>query len=469
MDSIKLHIYVADDVSCSGDLRHIKNCSVDVFKLFDRNRFIESTLQDCDMAILFLDLPLSIDFSTTLEKLWDKKIVLCFCGDSACYFDRLLLNLTNVVAVWCHTIFEDLQLLCRPVYGARYRDYLLLNKTNSYHQKFKKIHIEKVKTFFLPSNYRCPKEVSKLSSRRYDICFLGTIQYASKTGTTGFMITQNKLNGLKAIEDMKGEYNIITGRVDYDKYIDVLRDTKICICAQGWGEFSYKDYEALSNGCVVLKNCDYPLKSSPNIYDRIVYCHSNFDNLAEKICDILERIDDYQTIVNEGRELLLHYDEEEHISRMLGSIIHLYSQNEINHNVFENIFVYQEQLIDYYDIVNSNINFYLKDNIDSRQFSSFGFFPMTDYYVYFQNKCFRNRRYSCRFGFKSNLNKIRYYDGSKWNTVDSSNNEFEIEYEQDFNKYVKSRIGFCYDSGLKTIKIMNLAYSMNFIPGESKV
>ena len=65
--------------------------------------------------------------------------------------------------------------------------------------------------------------------------------------------------------------------------------------------------------------------------------------------------------------------------------------------------------------------------------------------------------------FKSNVDKIRYYDGNNWNTLIANNKKFEINYEQDFSKYIKSRIGFCYDRKLSKIEIEDFNYIIKFI------
>jgi len=457
---MNIYIYIASN--CLRKVNLIKNCSIDILKIFKEDTFIQSNIEDCDMAILFIGLPLPSDFNIILEKLWNRKIILVFCGDSVGYFDRFLLNVSNVISIWCHTIFEDLNLFKKPTYNKGYRDYLVIQKNNSDHQKLKILHIEKVISLFPPIKYVCSHISKKLKDRTNDICFLGTTEYDTTTDI-GLIITTNKIKGIELIQNLKTKYKVITGKFVYEEFINILRNTKICISPQGWGEFSYKEYEAVCNGCIVIKNCDYRIKSNPNIYDNIIYCNFNYDNLIDKLEDILPNSIEYQTLVDNGQNKILNFNENEQINQISNCIIQSYNNYKINHSIFENLFFYQEHLLYDYKIMKNNINIYLKPNLDEKEFNSFGFFPITDHYIYFQYKCFQDKRYKCHIKFKSSLSKIRYYDGNNWNTLKSNNTEFEIEYEHDFSKYIKPRIGFCYDRYLNNIEIEELYYEINII------
>ena len=159
----------------------------------------------------------------------------------------------------------------------------------------------------------------------------------------------------------------------------------------------------------------------------------------------------------------MNFNEDEHINQISNSILHSYSKYEIDHLKCDNIYIYNEELLNGYSMETNNLIFHLNENIDEKRFNSFGFLPITDYYIYHTYKCFRNKRYQCLINFTCNVDKIRYYDGDKWNIVIPNNKIFIINYENDFNKYIKSRIGFCYEKELKIIEIKQLDYKIHII------
>ena len=461
---IKIFVMIDNEIKKNNS---IKNVSINIEKIYKNENFIETTIEDCDLCIFCVSNLKIETHQLILEKLYNKKIIFIFCGDLCCCFDRMILNLTNNISTICHTIYEDLNLIKLPTLNNSYRDFLVLKKTNSFHQNLKNININKINTFFNPIKFKNIDNsinIKKLADREIDICLLGSTQYNINT-QTGKFITENKSKGLEIIENLKNKYKIITGRVSYTEYIKTIANSKIVISSQGWGEFSYKDYESLFYGCIVIKNCDYKIKSEPNIYDNIIYCNFNYDNIINIIDNLLQNINIYQDMIDNGRNKLLkvNEDEDKQINKISNHILNSFNKYEIDHTIYNNLFIYNEKILDKYNINNNDLELYFNDKINENEFHSFGFLPITDYFIYHKYRCFQNKRFKSFIKFISNQDKIRFYDGDNWNIITVKNNICEINYENDFSKYKKSRIGFFYKNNIKLIKIKQLDYKIQFI------
>lgn len=86
--------------------------------------------------------------------------------------------------------------------------------------------------------------------------FAGTTVY-DESKPAGRWITQHRKALLSGLEDMKANgFYIITAEnraFTNKKYIEIMLDTKIIYSPFGWGEFCYRDYEAILCGCVLKK------------------------------------------------------------------------------------------------------------------------------------------------------------------------------------------------------------------------
>ena len=294
---LKLYIYI---FSNQTDSKFIKNCSIDIFKIFTGNQFIQSNIDDCDIAMFFIDIPLPLDFNIMLERLWDKKIILIFTGDSIGYFHKQLLNLTNVIIIGSHSTFADYDLYKQPTLYNAYSLYLITKTNNSYHQNLKVLHTEKVKcmirSYFTLLNNSNNK---LLKDRSIDIACLGNITYQNDLliGCSAYsdktpidIVGESRIKGMNIVQELKDKYKVRTGKYPYHEYIDIGKNVKIFISMQGIGETRWPgDLELAQLGCIIIKNCDYKIISCPNIFNHVIYCNYNFDNLKEIIDNILKK------------------------------------------------------------------------------------------------------------------------------------------------------------------------------------
>ena len=71
---------------------------------------------------------------------------------------------------------------------------------------------------------------------------------------------------LKKIESLKDKVKVRSGFIDSNKYYTSLKDSKIVVCPFGYGEISWKDYEAFVNGaCIFKPNMDF-METWPHYY-----------------------------------------------------------------------------------------------------------------------------------------------------------------------------------------------------------
>lgn len=86
--------------------------------------------------------------------------------------------------------------------------------------------------------------------------FAGTTSY-KEDDPSGKWITSHRRMYIDTLKDMKkyGKNVIISENVSYssDEYIKIMLDSRFIFSPFGWGEFCYRDYEAILCGCALIK------------------------------------------------------------------------------------------------------------------------------------------------------------------------------------------------------------------------
>ncbi len=112
------------------------------------------------------------------------------------------------------------------------------------------------------------------SERSVFAFFAGTTVY-DESKPAGKWITGHRKKCLRNLEAMKAAgHNIIIAdhrAFNNSKYIDIMLDTKIIFSPFGWGEFCYRDYEALLCGCNLIKPDMGHIDCVPYIQHEIMY------------------------------------------------------------------------------------------------------------------------------------------------------------------------------------------------------
>ena len=84
-----------------------------------------------------------------------------------------------------------------------------------------------------------------------------------------------------------------------------LRDAKIFVSPYGYGEYSWKDYESIYSGCVLVKPaCDFVISHGFDIYSsgvNYVPCKPDFSDLPAVLESILAEPDKWGAFSHEAR------------------------------------------------------------------------------------------------------------------------------------------------------------------------
>lgn len=95
---------------------------------------------------------------------------------------------------------------------------------------------------------------------------------------------QKFIDGVGALRGL-GLNVLSEGKYDYNDYIALMRRAKVAVSPWGWGEWCWRDYEAILYGCALVKPDTDFLLSSPDIYtDENYYrCSADASDLPEAV------------------------------------------------------------------------------------------------------------------------------------------------------------------------------------------
>jgi hypothetical protein len=112
-----------------------------------------------------------------------------------------------------------------------------------------------------------------------------------------------------ALSRLATSYRVIapTARVPYEKYLQEMQTSKICISPFGYGEICWRDFEAILCGCLVIKPDMSHVETVPDIFQpdqTYVPVKWDFSDLEEKCLFFLKNDDERQRIANNAFTLL---------------------------------------------------------------------------------------------------------------------------------------------------------------------
>jgi len=128
-----------------------------------------------------------------------------------------------------------------------------------------------------------------------------------------------KMKHIKIITKHSGNY----GR-GLQIYYNNMLHSKICVSPWGWGEFAYRDYEAIYCGALLIKPTTDHVATFPDIYQSgktYIACKPDFSDLEEIIENVLENYNDYKHI-RENALQLLKKNNIHHIIKLMCDTIH---------------------------------------------------------------------------------------------------------------------------------------------------
>jgi Glycosyl transferases group 1 len=95
---------------------------------------------------------------------------------------------------------------------------------------------------------------------------------------------------------------------------------QVFVSPYGNGEWSYKDFEAIMSGCVVVKPQPGSYVGYPNIYQPgrlVVATKPDFSDLEDAVLDVLSDLNKWQSAVAAAQALLLKYADVQHYAQDL--------------------------------------------------------------------------------------------------------------------------------------------------------
>ncbi len=160
--------------------------------------------------------------------------------------------------------------------------------------KFKFLGMNKY-TKVLPYYSNWEKDENKID-------FISLMNLKFKRNSVGFQ-------RLKLLENLKeiNKNKVISGRLNRKQYYDVLRNSKVCVGAYGWGEVCYREFEATICGVAFMTADMSNIDTWPNIYlkgETYLPYDLDFKNLNENLNSLISDVNLRKRLVENSRTIL---------------------------------------------------------------------------------------------------------------------------------------------------------------------
>ncbi len=105
--------------------------------------------------------------------------------------------------------------------------------------------------------------------------------------------------------------NVVTGvGIRHDQFLAELRSSKICFSAFGYGEVCWRDYEAIQNGAVLLKQDMSHIETLPDVFvadETYVPVRWDLSDLDDKVRELVADPDRCRRIAQNALDVLTRY------------------------------------------------------------------------------------------------------------------------------------------------------------------
>lgn len=122
---------------------------------------------------------------------------------------------------------------------------------------------------------------------------------------------QHRLSGVRALLPLEKQYKLAVdqtpegaSQVSRKQYLNEIRRSRIVFSPFGWGEITWRDYEAACHGCLLIKPLIDHVDTHPNIFfpdETYVPVRWDFQDLEEKCRFYLECPDEAARIIENAR------------------------------------------------------------------------------------------------------------------------------------------------------------------------
>jgi len=152
----------------------------------------------------------------------------------------------------------------------------------------------------LNSIYQIPKFDKNLEDRAIDSTFRGEL----RTDKESYNYQRNKVIQLFRKEKYP---NYVTGDIISKKaYLKELKNSKTCVSPFGWGEVCFRDFEAIINGCLLIKPDMDHLETWPDLYrknETYVSLKWDMSDLEQTLNEVVTHFDDYKPLIKNAQYL----------------------------------------------------------------------------------------------------------------------------------------------------------------------
>jgi len=139
--------------------------------------------------------------------------------------------------------------------------------------------------------------------RKWHVHFAGTIDYQQTE------VHWHRRQAKLAADQWEGPSLCSPGRgIEREEYHQQIADSYCVLCPWGWGEATYRDYEAMLLGAVMIKPDTSHVMGWPDVYQAGEYyvpCRPDFCDAHEKIHHVVHHWDGYRAMRERARKLVV--------------------------------------------------------------------------------------------------------------------------------------------------------------------
>ena len=156
-------------------------------------------------------------------------------------------------------------------------------------------------------------EVNK--NKSIDVCAVfnagGNVSYDHKVRNDEMYISHRK-DIFNALSKLSDKYNIVTGSLPFDQYMQTLYNSKICISPFGMGEIRQGDGEAMQLGTIICKENMSQFDFGSNVWkehETYIPFEYNCSDLTEQLEKVLGNYNNFHYIIENMRQSYINeYD-----------------------------------------------------------------------------------------------------------------------------------------------------------------
>ena len=161
--------------------------------------------------------------------------------------------------------------------------------------------------------------VDFVAARAFDVHFAASTVYGER-----HELTQHRKTAFSILREVPGQHVLCDGRqMSRPAYNARMLESKIVVSPWGYGELTYRDYEAMYAGCVVIKPDSGFVQTWPDVLKNgITYvpCAPDWSYLAEQVARVRDNWDSFEPMRRANRQTLLDHWDPVRVARHYGDI-----------------------------------------------------------------------------------------------------------------------------------------------------